>query len=129
MMQYILVGQTPVPEPDLMTWAKALESDRHVAITRVFDVAIVSTVFLGIDHNFCQLQGREPLLFETMVFWENEGGYEQDRCSTWRQAERMHARMVREVSRPQAFCAYLLRQARETVSQAWSELKEAIQRA
>ena len=46
--QYILIGQTPVPEPDLLTWARWFEkNDRHVAVTRVLDVAVVSTVFWG----------------------------------------------------------------------------------
>jgi hypothetical protein len=48
----------------------------------------VSTVFLGIDHRF----GGEgpPLLFETMIFG---GPHDQSqyRCSTWQEAEHMHA--------------------------------------
>lgn len=53
----------------------------------------VSTVFIGIDHNF--LRGGPPLIFETMVF----GGGDMldlqcERCSTWEQAEQQHARIV-----------------------------------
>lgn len=125
--KYILVGQTPVPEPDTLTWARWYEkNDRHVAMTRVLDIAVVSTVFLGFDHNYFPWRGNPPLLFETMVFWTGEGGEEQDRCCTWRQAEQMHAHWVHEASRPRFYFAHLLRQARETWDQAWSELKKAI---
>jgi hypothetical protein len=55
----------------------------------------ISTVFLGLDHNWSG-RGR-PVLWESMVF----GGkldQEQDRCSGSReQAEVMHARMVERV--------------------------------
>ena len=53
----------------------------------------VSTIFLGLDHAW---GNGPPLLFETMVF----GGaldQEQDRCSTWEQAETMHALMCDRV--------------------------------
>lgn len=127
--QYILVGQTPVPEPDPIAWSEWFgESDRHVAVTRILDIAVVSTVFLGLDCNFSPWH-HEPLLFESMVFWEGEGGEEMDRCSTWRQAEEMHADMVREASSPRLILAHYLRQAREAWDQAWDELKEAIRRA
>jgi hypothetical protein len=50
----------------------------------------VSTVFLGIDHQFSFSNG-PPLLFETMVFGDIE---ELDclswRCSTWAEAEMQH---------------------------------------
>lgn len=85
--KYILDGKTPVPA-DFITWAKWFETaDRHVAKTYV-GPHLVSTVFLGIDHQFGD--GR-PLLFETMVFKNGSATvvYE-DRCSTWDEAEQMH---------------------------------------
>jgi hypothetical protein len=113
-----------------LTWARWSEdNDRRVAVSRVLDIAVVSTVFLGTDHNFFRFTGYgKPLLFETMVFWEDEGGEEQDRCSTWAEAEAMHAAMVREASSPRTYFAHLLRQAREALREAGSELREAIQR-
>lgn len=108
---YILVGQTPVPaEP--REWAKQFEdiANRRVAFTRVLDLVEVSTVFLGLDHAFF---GGPPLLFESMAFWDGEGGYEMDRCSTWIQAEAQHARMVREVASVRALCAYAWRRWRD----------------
>ena len=90
---YILDGHEAV-KADLMTWAKWFETtkDRHVARETIGDVDI-STVFLGLDHSFDQ---GPPLLFETMIF----GGaldQEQDRCTTWEEAEAMHATMCGRV--------------------------------
>jgi len=101
--KYILVGQTPVPCEDLMEWARWYETaDRHV-----FDESTVthrvSTVFLGLDHNFQRLiMGvGEPLLFETMVFCQHESKCdldgEMDRYSTWSEAEAGHHAMVERV--------------------------------
>jgi hypothetical protein len=47
---------------------------------------MVSTVFLGIDHNF---GNGPPLLFETMVFGGEYDGYCK-RYSTWEEAEGGH---------------------------------------
>jgi hypothetical protein len=91
---YILNGHTAVPA-DTMTWARWFEgANRHVAVQMIGDVRI-STVFLGIDHNH-GIDSDVPILFETMIF----GGsldQEQERCSTWEQAEQMHAAMVKRV--------------------------------
>jgi len=104
--RYILIGQTPVPEPDLLKWAEWFESidNRRVALTD-FPEAHISTVFLGLDHNFGWSD--EPLLFETMTFWHSQNPlYKADdggncdfggRCSTWAEAEAMHAETVEQV--------------------------------
>ena len=65
---YILDGtHEPVPVTDVLAWAHWHEmTDRRVALTAVTPTIEVSTVFLGLDHNF---SGHgPPLLFETMVF-------------------------------------------------------------
>ena len=56
----------PVVETDLMKWAQWFETGkRGVASERIAD-SLVSTVFLGLDHN---LSGSgPPVLWETMVF-------------------------------------------------------------
>lgn len=62
----------------------------------------VSTVFLGLDHNFT---GKgESLLYETMIFdkeyFENEGKGKNDiyaRCSTWGKAEKQHQKAVESI--------------------------------
>ena len=88
--RYILVGKTPVPCDDLLTWGRWLETaDRHVAKDTI-GPAYISTVFLGLDHNF---GSGPPLLFETMVFDGVDDSY-QRRCSTWKQAKAMHAEAV-----------------------------------
>jgi hypothetical protein len=46
-------------------WCLLFAGDRHVALTRIGD-AEVSTVWLGIDHNFGL--GGAPLIYETMIF-------------------------------------------------------------
>lgn len=87
--KYILDGKTPVPA-DLMTWAKWFETaDRRVDATTIGRYR-VSTVFLGLDHQYGE---GPPLIFETMVF--ADGGSDEcwcDRCSTWDEAEAMHQR-------------------------------------
>jgi hypothetical protein len=58
----------PVPEPDPLAWGDWYEkADRHVADDRL-GPACVSTVFLGVDHDFSG-EG-PPVLYETLVFWE-----------------------------------------------------------
>ena len=74
---FILRGKEPVPV-DVMEWARWFETaDRVVAKSIVYS-ATVSTVFLGLNHQF--VSGR-PLLFETMVLGGPLNG-EQWRCST-----------------------------------------------
>lgn len=95
--KYVLSGQTPVPEPDPLKWGEWHETaDRQVALTQVGPYHI-STVFLGIDHRF--MHKGPPLLFQTMVFSTDPTGDAEDRrmdlCSTWSEAEEMHARMVK----------------------------------
>jgi len=89
---YILDGKTPVL-CDLMTWAQEFKtSNRTVAKTKIWDV-LISTVFLGLDHNWGD---GPPILFETMVFG-GELDQEQERYSTWEEAEVGHQRMVEMV--------------------------------
>jgi hypothetical protein len=92
---YILDGHDVRPVPDVVTWAKWFEAhDRRVAFDMVGDGDArveISTVFLGIDHNFGV--GRVPILFETMVFGGPEDGY-CDRYATWDEAVVGHAAAV-----------------------------------
>ena len=94
---YILKGKIPVICPDMESWSKWMsEVDRHVKKEYIGDYW-VSTVFLGIDHNW---GAGNPILFETMVFDNGRsetllGGSEYhptidnyfQRYSTWEQAE------------------------------------------
>lgn len=88
--RYKLVGHEPIPCPDLMEWAEWFEkAERRVAKDEI-GPRTVSTVFLALDHSF---RGGRPLLFETMIFGPEDDEY-QERCSTWAEAEAMHARAV-----------------------------------
>lgn len=95
--KFILKGHEPVPAT-LMEWAAWYEiSDRHVAKASIGDIEI-STVFLGLNHEY---EGGPPLIFETMIFGGPHDQY-QERCSTWEQAEAMHAKAVELVSSGEA---------------------------
>jgi hypothetical protein len=92
--KFILIDRRPVECPHLFCWARWIEERENC---RVADSVIgrfrVSTVFLGVDHNW----GGEgpPILFETMTFVAEPGqqpvGSGARRCSTWAEAEAVHA--------------------------------------
>ena len=90
---YILRNQEVISVSSAVEFGKWVETaDRVVSHNRVADVE-VSTVFLGIDHQFFP---GPPLLFETMVFG---GDLDQTcrRCSTWVEAEEQHEAILSEV--------------------------------
>lgn len=94
MNYWILKDRKPVQVNDVLEWGAWFGNidNRRVAEDEVGSIR-VSTVFLGIDHQFGD---GPPLLFETMVF----GGELEDECerySTWQAAERGHAAMVARV--------------------------------
>lgn len=86
----------PVPlsrAPRDVDWQHPL---RRVAQTTLSDDTRVSTVFLGLDHQFFD---GPPLVFETMVF---PGGDTSQEGGCWRYATRLdaalgHAKAVREL--------------------------------
>lgn len=84
----------------LRRWTELMEDDeyRRVGHTLVAARWEVSTVWLGLDHNFW---GGLPLIFETMVF-DADGptgrdDLEMERYSTEEQAQEGHERMVQLV--------------------------------
>lgn len=103
---YILVDKKPVLLTDTMQWASSFgqrhremkqtgEDPWRVALTDIENsCCYVSTVFLGLDHNFF---GGRALLFETMIFHREPGEERfdfQERCSTWDEAVEQHERGV-----------------------------------
>jgi hypothetical protein len=99
---YILDGHTPVRVPDVITWGRWFNgANRHVAVTD-HPLFWVSTVFLGINHNF-GFRG-PPILFETMTFERGEHGGELEgedgfcRYSCWDDAEAGHYAIVRRLT-------------------------------
>ena len=93
---FILDGNRNVLKATSMEWAAWLrDSDRGVARTDLTEDTMISTVFLGFNHNYSG-EG-EPILWESLVFGGPEDGY-MTRCSgTWQDAEAMHNNMVEEV--------------------------------
>jgi len=101
---YRLVGHTPVKLESPIEWASAmaerfsLKRQHGVDPWRVEEIFLgdvhVSTVFLGLNHNF--LRSGPPILFETMVFGGKHDN-DQERCATWEEAEAMHQRAVEMV--------------------------------
>lgn len=92
----------PVEEPDMSRWAffYGSRSSRRIARTNL-GRAYVSTVFLGLDHNFF---GGDPILWETMIFVHGDrggsSGYPMRRCGGSReQAIAMHNETVKMARR------------------------------
>ena len=85
-----------VPAKSFKEWGEWFhKSNRRVSRQIVAPNIQVSTVFLGMNHNFTSED--PPILWETMVFIKGEGG-EMSRCSgTWQDAEAMHNKMVEKV--------------------------------
>jgi hypothetical protein len=97
--EHYILNDEHVPVPvDLMTWATWLGSDASRRIVQQDDVGDywVSTVFLGLDHNWCE-QG-PPLLFETIIFARKSADKDDiesmwmERYSTWELALSGHRR-------------------------------------
>ena len=90
-----LEGTRPVPECDSLVWDQWFKTaDRTVARTPVAPDIDVSTVFLGLNH---QWGAGPPLLFETMVFQGDTSWDWQERYTTWDEAVAGHAAMVLRV--------------------------------
>jgi len=95
---YYMLDADRVPVPcDLATWLGWMETaDRTVKKTNLGDVIDVSTVFLGLNHNFGGVG--LPLLFETMVFrYPSREGRLCAQYPTWAAAVAGHAEVVRHL--------------------------------
>lgn len=124
---YMLVDGVAVPAPDVMAWAMWFEhADRRVALTEMGAVR-VSTVFLGLDHNW---GGGPPLVFETMVFGSEVGDeldQYQERYPTLESAMAGHERAVAAVqaqlARQGPLITWLLR-VRGKLRGAWRRVQD-----
>ncbi len=87
---WILVDREPV-KCTLLEWGKWFETKERIIEHTYIDEVRISTVFLGIDHNF-HGTGR-PILFETMIFGGDHDQY-QDRCATYDEAKKMHTKAL-----------------------------------
>jgi hypothetical protein len=91
---YILKDKTPVKVAGVKEWCTEGFGQNKQVARDTFGQTLVSTVFLGIDHNH---YGGEPILFETMIFGGKHDGY-QTRCSTWDEAIEQHEEACKLVS-------------------------------
>lgn len=91
MMLYILEGTKAIPVKSQLEWAEWMAKHSNRVLLDEFGGVEISTVFLGIDHG---LFGSEPLLFETMVFTDIEGGGTQLRYPSWNEAVEGHKALV-----------------------------------
>lgn len=91
---YILNDDHNLVPSDYQAWIKwfSTSDDRHVEQSDISPGVWVSTVFLGIDHQYSP-EG-PPLVFETMIF-----GGEFDQCqvrsSSWEEARSEHFKACR----------------------------------
>src|ERR1017187_7539523 len=103
-MYYLLDKDKKVVPCTKQEWCDFIEMrsnnfSKHVKNTFLNDPheAHISTVFLGLDHNWCE--DGEILVFETMIFWDDmhELDQYQERYSTYDEALKGHRRAVRAV--------------------------------
>jgi hypothetical protein len=86
--KYILQDRVPVLVEDINTWGEWFErANRKVAEDRLLNGKVVSTVFLGLDHNWGY---GPPILFETMIFGDTDSEEYCERYHTWEEAEEGH---------------------------------------
>ena len=106
--KYILKGKKVIECTDLLKWGKWFETaNRIVKQDTLKNGIFVSTIFLGLNHNF--LGKGKPILFETMVFTPKRkrkifgrkmkmmigDELDQNRYHTWAESERGHKKMVK----------------------------------
>lgn len=96
----------PVPISDALQWAKWFNKTerRIVAKTEIDPGVEVSTVFLGLDHNYAMMSDPmkyKPVLWETMVFG---GVMDQFQCryNSLENAKAGHAEVVKQAEAEQA---------------------------
>ncbi len=101
-MYYKLDENKNVVPSSLEEWANFIEGRLPTNYKHVGDDKIngyrVSTVFLGLCHNF-GYSDRRPIVFETMVFDGDRSDIYQERYSTWKEAEEGHQRAIEWVKK------------------------------
>lgn len=90
MINYILDGEAIVPCPDMREWGKWMKTDKRFLWRTETAYALVSTVFLGNDRRF--IGDGPPVVFETMIFGGGEFNQEQERYTTYADAQAGHER-------------------------------------
>jgi len=99
-MYYILKNKKAHKCKDPIKWARCFENTKNRIVKQdlLSNGYWVSTVFLGLDHNFAS-KGK-PLIFETMIFDKlfksdySNLELDMDRYSTWNQAINGHNKLL-----------------------------------
>lgn len=94
---YIMDSDHKIKPASLEEWVRWFELDDKVVKQEYVGPYFISTVFLGLNHRFTG--DGPPILFETMVFRDNESDIDMARCCTYKQALKQHAKMVRKWSK------------------------------
>ena len=87
--------------PDIREWGQFMESKDKIVKQENVEIKghkyYVSTIFLGIDHGFGFSKSSKPILFETMIFPEEESeNWEeyQTRCCTLEESIKQHQEAI-----------------------------------
>ena len=105
-LYYDLNGKAIKGKNALMEWAELCKSPKRILKQDFFCPRIkVSTVWLGLDHNF---GGGKPLIFETIIFF-NHKTMEMFRYSTREEAESGHQEAVKMVKNPIKRILYIIK--------------------
>lgn len=122
-MYYILIGKNPVKVDDFMEWGRWFETHANMGTRHLGHMSIparrpfkkggkmlarvnrqravpvlISTVFLGMDHNHWNMSGSHPILFESMVFGGKHDQY-QARYFTIEEAKDAHNELVKRITK------------------------------
>jgi len=92
---YRLDGHLPVA-CSFGEWDEIISGNKRTVADDMVGKVRVSTVFLGIDHNFGT---GEPILFETMVFNAEGRALCFNRYTSWDEAEKHHHEMVNRLKK------------------------------
>jgi len=94
---YYLLDENKKPYKVTITeWIQGLTDKMRSVKQETINGVFVSTVFLGLDHNFSN--SPVPIVFETMLFGKVEHGEYQVRCSTYEEALKQHEKAVNYVN-------------------------------
>jgi hypothetical protein len=69
------------PVNTMEEWVHVFDLDNNVVAQTGNDSIFVSTVFLGINHNFGFAHEKRPILFETMIFGGKMDEYQHRYCT------------------------------------------------